>query len=43
MREFEPLIGEWNVDGEIPIDPPMKVAGEGLAALDNPQPRGATV
>jgi hypothetical protein len=28
MKEFEPLIGEWRVEGEIPIEPPMKVAGE---------------
>ena len=28
MKEFDPLIGEWRVEGEIPIDPPMKVSGE---------------
>src|SRR3981081_1577510 len=28
MRDFEPLIGEWHVEGEIPIEPPMKVSGE---------------
>jgi hypothetical protein len=28
MKEFEPLIGEWRVEGEIPIEPPMKVTGE---------------
>jgi hypothetical protein len=28
MRDFEPLIGEWRVEGEIPIEPPMKVSGE---------------
>jgi hypothetical protein len=28
MKEFEPLIGEWRVEGEIPIEPPMKVSGE---------------
>jgi hypothetical protein len=28
LKEFEPLIGEWPVDGEIPLDPPMKISGE---------------
>jgi hypothetical protein len=28
MKEFEPLIGEWRVEGEIPIEPPMKVSGQ---------------
>ena len=28
MHEFEPLIGTWHVEGEIPIDPPLTVAGE---------------
>jgi hypothetical protein len=28
MKEFEPLIGEWRAEGEIPIEPPMKVSGE---------------
>jgi hypothetical protein len=28
MKQFEPLIGEWRVEGEIPIEPPMKVSGE---------------
>jgi hypothetical protein len=28
MKDFEPLIGEWRVEGEIPIEPPMKVSGE---------------
>jgi hypothetical protein len=28
MKEFEPLIGEWHGEGEIPIQPPMKVAAE---------------
>jgi hypothetical protein len=28
MHEFEPLIGSWLGEGEIPIDPPMKVSVE---------------
>jgi len=28
MHEFEPLIGEWHGEGEIPIDPPMKLTVE---------------
>jgi hypothetical protein len=28
MKEFESLIGDWRVEGEIPIEPPMKVSGE---------------
>jgi hypothetical protein len=28
MNDFEPLIGEWRAEGEIPIEPPMKVSGE---------------
>jgi hypothetical protein len=28
MKEFEPLIGEWHGQGEIPIEPPMKISGE---------------
>jgi hypothetical protein len=28
MKEFERLIGEWRAEGEIPIEPPMKVSGE---------------
>jgi hypothetical protein len=29
MQDFEPLIGEWHVTGEIPaMDPPMRIAGE---------------
>jgi hypothetical protein len=28
MKQFDRLIGEWHVEGEIPIDPPMKVSGE---------------
>ena len=27
MKEFQPLIGEWRAEGEIPLDPPMKVSG----------------
>ena len=26
MKDFEPLIGEWHGEGEIPIEPPMKVS-----------------
>jgi hypothetical protein len=26
MREFEPLIGEWHGEGEIPMEPPMKIS-----------------
>ncbi len=28
MRAFEPLIGEWHADGEIPMEPPMKLSIE---------------
>jgi len=28
MKSFEPLIGEWRGEGEIPIEPPMKIAAE---------------
>ena len=28
MKQFEPLIGEWHGEGEIPIQPPMKVTVE---------------
>jgi len=28
MTQFDRLIGEWHVEGEIPIEPPMKVSGE---------------
>ena len=28
MKEFEPLIGEWHGEGEIPIEPPMKISVE---------------
>jgi hypothetical protein len=28
MKAFEPLIGEWHGEGEIPIEPPMKISAE---------------
>ena len=28
MKEFEPLIGEWHGEGEMPIEPPMKISVE---------------
>jgi hypothetical protein len=28
MKEFDPLIGEWHGEGEMPIDPPMKLSVE---------------
>jgi hypothetical protein len=28
MKEFEPLIGEWHGEGEVPIEPPMKISVE---------------
>jgi hypothetical protein len=28
MKEFESLIGEWHGEGEIPIEPPMKISVE---------------
>jgi hypothetical protein len=28
MKDFEPLIGEWHGEGEIPMEPPMKVSVE---------------
>jgi hypothetical protein len=28
MNQFDRLIGEWRVHGEIPIEPPMKISGE---------------
>ena len=28
MKQFDRLIGEWHVEGEIPIEPPMRVSGE---------------
>jgi hypothetical protein len=27
MKGFDPLIGEWRVEGEIPVEPPLKVSG----------------
>ena len=28
MKDFEPLIGEWHGEGEIPMEPPMKISQE---------------
>jgi hypothetical protein len=28
MEEFEPLIGEWHGEGEVPMHPPMKISME---------------
>ena len=28
MNQFESLIGEWHGEGEIPIEPPMKISVE---------------
>ena len=28
MKEFEPLIGEWHGEGEIPMKPPMTISTE---------------
>ena len=28
MKEFEPLIGTWRAEGELPMDPHMKISGE---------------
>jgi hypothetical protein len=28
MKEFEPLVGEWHGEGEIPIQPPMRISEE---------------
>src|ERR1700716_4079864 len=28
MKQFEALIGEWHGEGEVPIDPPMKISVE---------------
>ena len=28
MKQFEPLIGEWHGEGEIPMEPPMKLSVE---------------
>lgn len=27
MNRFESLIGEWQTEGEIPMDPPMRISG----------------
>src|SRR5260370_16757470 len=28
MKEFQPLIGEWHGEGEVPMEPPMKISME---------------
>ena len=28
MKDFEPLIGEWHGEGEMPIEPPLKISVE---------------
>jgi len=28
MDAFEPLIGDWRVEGEIPMEPPLRISGE---------------
>jgi hypothetical protein len=28
MKDFEPLIGEWHGEGELPIEPPLKMSTE---------------
>jgi hypothetical protein len=28
MKGFDPLIGEWHGEGEIPMEPPMKISAE---------------
>ena len=28
MVEFEPLIGEWHGEGEVPMEPPMRISVE---------------
>ena len=28
MKEFEPLIGEWHGEGEVPIEPPVRISVE---------------
>jgi hypothetical protein len=28
MKEFEPLIGEWRGEREIPMEPPMNMSAE---------------
>ena len=49
MKEFEPLIGEWHGEGELPIDPPVRISvdatiewlGEFLVFRSVGQPGGA--
>ena len=26
MKDFEPLIGDWHGEGELPIEPPLKMS-----------------
>jgi hypothetical protein len=28
VNEFDSLLGEWRVEGELPIEPPLKITGE---------------
>ena len=28
MKEFEPLIGEWHAEGEISVEPPLRISEE---------------
>jgi hypothetical protein len=28
VKDFEPLIGEWHIEGEVPSEPPTKISGE---------------
>ena len=28
VKEFEPLIGEWRGEGEVPTEPPMRISVE---------------
>src|ERR687897_2801938 len=28
MNEFDPLIGDWHAEGEMPIEPPMRISVE---------------
>src|SRR2546430_13578940 len=28
MKQFQPLIGEWHGEGEVPLEPPMKISME---------------
>jgi hypothetical protein len=32
MKGFEPLIGEWHGEGEVPTEPPMKISQEAKMA-----------